>query len=99
MRGHLYDTVDAGDNWEEIATATTSLLADAARLQDGSRIIVGMNGTVLLDEGHGFSCCQQPQRFGFCAVLEIENGLLLVGERGLLRVTLAEVRNWTIAGH
>lgn len=98
MRGHLYLSTDQGESWGELATGTNSLLADAAQLQDGRQVIVGLNGTLLIDDGQGgdFIRYQEPGRAGFCAVLENLDGLLLAGERGLMLLPLNELENWRV---
>lgn len=98
MRGHLYLSTDQGESWRELATGTDSLLADAIQLKDGRQVIVGLNGTLLIDDGRGgdFIRYQEPGRDGFCAVLENLDGLLLAGERGLMSVSLNELETWRV---
>lgn len=98
MRGHLYLSTDQGESWKKIATGTNSLLADAVQLQDGRQVFVGLNGTLLLNDGQssGFVRYQDPGRAGFCAVLETGDGLLLAGECGLKRLAFSDLESWRV---
>ena len=65
------------------------MLTDGIRLADGTIVIVGLGGTVLVsaDGGQSFTSHAQSNRRGISAVVDAGDGrLLLVGEFGV-RVT------------
>lgn len=47
LRGHVQETMDFGDTWVELDTATEATLQGGALTPDGSIFLVGNNGTVL----------------------------------------------------
>jgi photosystem II stability/assembly factor-like uncharacterized protein len=58
-------------------------------LADGTLIIAGLGGTILVskDDGKSFRMANRPDRLGIASLIEIgSNGLLLVGEGGIHRV-------------
>jgi len=93
LRGHLYRSEDAGRSWHALASGTESLLAGAARLPDGSIVIVGLAGVVLVshDGGRSFAVHQEADRKGFNAVAPVPGGIIVSGEAGVRRLTLAEL--------
>lgn len=93
LRGHLFRSEDAGRSWQAIATHTTALLAGAARLADGTIVVSGLEGVVLLsqDGGRSFRVHQEADRMGFDAVAAVPGGVVLCGEAGVRRLTLAEL--------
>jgi photosystem II stability/assembly factor-like uncharacterized protein len=94
LRGHLFRSDDAGEDWQEIPTETEALLTNGIRLADGTVVVVGLGGAVLIstDGGRTFSFHQQAGRRGISAVVETANGsLLLVGEFGVRIATITEL--------
>jgi photosystem II stability/assembly factor-like uncharacterized protein len=94
LRGHLFRSDDAGETWDEIETGTISMLTDGLRLEDGTIIISGLGGTILVsnDGGHTFELFQQPNRRGIAAIVDADDGsLLMVGEFGVKMTTLADL--------
>ncbi len=93
LRGHLYRSDDAGRSWQQLASGTTALLAGAARLPGGMIVIAGLEGVVLVsqDGGHSFRVHQEPDRMGFDAVAGVPDGIVVCGEAGARRLTLAEL--------
>jgi photosystem II stability/assembly factor-like uncharacterized protein len=93
LRGHLFRSDDAGKSWQAVASGTSALLAGATRLADGTIVIAGLEGVVLVssDGGHGFHVHQESDRKGFDAVAPAPDGVVLCGEAGVRRLTLAEL--------
>ena len=94
LRGHLFRSDDAGENWNEIETGTVAMLTDGIRLDDGTVVIVGLGGTVLVssDDGFSFRLHQQENRRGISSIADVQDGsLLMVGEFGVRSTTLAEL--------
>ena len=80
LRGHLYRSSDAGHSWEQIESHTKEMLTDAAILSNGDIVVTGLGGTLLLskDNGMSFSKVNLNQRYGISAVLENNDGSLLL---------------------
>jgi photosystem II stability/assembly factor-like uncharacterized protein len=93
LRGHLYRSDDAGQSWLAVASGTQALLAGATRLADGTIVIAGLEGVVLVssDGGHSFRVHQEADRKGFDAAAPVPGGVVLCGEAGVRRLTLAEL--------
>ena len=93
LRGHLYRSDDAGKSWQVVPTGTHALLAGATRLADGTIVIAGLEGVVLVssDGGRSFRLHQEADRKGFDAVAPVPGGVVLSGEAGVRRLTLAEL--------
>jgi photosystem II stability/assembly factor-like uncharacterized protein len=93
LRGHLYRSEDAGRSWQRIATGTQALLAGAVRLPGGTILIAGLEGVVLVsqDGGRSFRVHQEQDRMGFDAVAVVPGGVVVCGEAGVRRLTLAEL--------
>lgn len=93
LRGHLYRSNDAGNSWKAVASGTQALLAGATRLADGTIVIAGLEGVVLVssDGGQSFHVHQEADRKGFDGVAAVPGGVVLCGEAGVRRLTLAEL--------
>jgi photosystem II stability/assembly factor-like uncharacterized protein len=93
LRGHLYRSDDAGGHWRVLDSHTVALLGGGTRLADGTVVIVGLAGTVLVstDGGQSFALRQQPDRKGFAAVAPSGEGVVIVGESGVRRLSRAEL--------
>ena len=91
LRGHVLRSDDAGQHWAEVASGTQALLAGGARLDDGSVVIVGSAGVVLVsrDGGHRFVVHQEADRRAFSAAVATGAALVVVGEMGSRRLSLA----------
>ena len=91
MRGHLYRSENAGQDWTEIPTGVLATLTSAVRLPDGGIAITGLAGVLLVssDGGHTFHVEQQPDRKGMSAALPVDGKLLTVGEGGVALRPLA----------
>jgi photosystem II stability/assembly factor-like uncharacterized protein len=93
LRGHLYRSDDAGRSWQAVASGTQALLAGATRLADGTIVIAGLEGVVLVsqDGGHSFRVHQEADHKGYDAVAPVPGGVVLSGEAGVRRLTLADL--------
>jgi photosystem II stability/assembly factor-like uncharacterized protein len=96
LRGHLFRSGDGGLTWHVLETKTKALLLAGQVMIDGTVIIVGMDGVVLIshDDGENFRLHPQADRKGITGVLDAGAGnLVLVGETGVRRVSLLEVES------
>ncbi|MGH8471647.1 MAG: WD40/YVTN/BNR-like repeat-containing protein [Gammaproteobacteria bacterium] len=87
LRGHLYRWDRAG--WTAIPTGTDETLTAGVRLSDGTLVLAGLGGVVLLsrDGGQSFTPQLEPDRAGFAAIAGSgPRALFLVGERGIRRL-------------
>jgi len=94
LRGHLFRSEDAGETWDELDTGTVAMLTDGIRLADGTVVIVGLGGTVLVSEdgGRNFVYHAQANRRGISSIVDTGAGsLLLVGEFGVKVATLEDL--------
>ncbi len=91
LRGNLFRSTDFGDTWEpvELKAARGALefgLSGATLLDDGSLVVVGNGGSVVVshDDGLTFSVFNRPDRISLSAVTAAGNGdLILVGQGGV----------------
>ena len=91
LRGNLYRSTDFGSTWEqvELDAARGALefgLSGATLLDDGSLVVVGNGGSVVVshDDGQTFSVFNRPDRISLSAVTATGNGnLILVGQGGV----------------
>ncbi len=95
LRGHVQETMDFGDTWVELDTATEATLQGGALTPDGSVFLVGNNGTVLYRaagagqfELQTYSDTEQESPV-LSNALALENRTVIVaGEKGLGRFQL-----------
>ena len=95
LRGHVQETMDFGDTWVELDTATEATLQGGALTPDGSVFLVGNNGTVLYRaagagqfELQTYSDTEQESPV-LSNALALENRAVIVaGEKGLGRFQL-----------
>lgn len=96
LRGNLFRSTDFGDTWEPVALkadrgALEFGLSGATLLDDGTLVVVGNGGSVVVshDDGLTFSVFNRPDRISLSAVTAAGNGdLILVGQGGV-RVALS----------
>jgi photosystem II stability/assembly factor-like uncharacterized protein len=85
LRGHMMESCDFGDSWQEIATGTQSSLSGAAEWDD-QLIVAGNSGTVLSKVDGKVAQHIHSSGVDFAAVLSLGDGhFLLVGEEGVHR--------------
>jgi photosystem II stability/assembly factor-like uncharacterized protein len=92
LRGNLFRSDDAGATWRPLETGTVALLTDGVQLADGTVIITGLAGALLIsrDGGESFELAQQPDRQGLATALPTADGdLVLIGEFGVNRLPAA----------
>jgi len=85
LRGHLFRSENAGENWQEIETPTQEMLTNGIYTNDGI-YITGLGGTILKsnDKGQSFVLQEQGHRDGFTAIIKSPEGkLITVGEKGV----------------
>lgn len=86
LRGHVFESTDLGEHWSAVQTGTELSLMGGSGGSDGSAVIVGANGIVLMREKSGAafaSFADQPAGV-ISAVLTLDaNTLLLAGENGI----------------
>ncbi len=84
LRGHVQESCDFGNSWQEIKTGTLASISGAA-ISDGLLLLVANSGTLLTRNGAGpFSAQQHDSGVDFAAALAVGNGqFLLVGEQGV----------------
>ena len=88
---YLYRSDDSGHSWRQLESHTKALLAGGTRLADGTVVIVGLAGTVLVsdDGGETFRLHQEADRKGFAAVAPAADGVVIVGEAGVRMLSRA----------
>ncbi|MBX4134711.1 hypothetical protein K1567_02075 [Pseudomonas sp. S5F11] len=93
LRGNLYRSTDFGSTWEqvELKAARGALefgLSGATLLEDGSLVVVGNGGSVVVshDDGQTFSVFNRPDRISLSAVAAAGNGNLILAGQGGVRV-------------
>ena len=89
LRGNVFRSENKGENWAQIETGTCALLTDAARLADGTIVITGMAGVLLISSDGGLSfTMQQPDRISLTSAISTEADTLVVaGERGFKTIS------------
>ena len=96
LRGNLYRSTDFGSTWEqvELPAARGALefgLSGATLLDDGSLVVVGNGGSVVVshDDGQTFSVFNRPDRISLSSVTAAGNGNLILAGQGGVRVATA----------
>lgn len=89
LRGNAYWSGNAGRNWQKVNMDTSSLLAAACYLSDGSLVLIDQDGGIRrsTDGGRNFLPLPVSQRSSFTGVIEAADGSLIVsGTRGTTRL-------------
>ncbi|OPA89341.1 hypothetical protein BFW88_15285 [Pseudomonas fluorescens] len=93
LRGNLYRSTDFGGTWEQVQLnavrgALEFGLSGATLLEDGSIVVVGNGGSVVVshDDGQTFSVFNRPDRISLSAVTAAGNGNLILAGQGGVRV-------------
>jgi photosystem II stability/assembly factor-like uncharacterized protein len=91
LRGNLWRTDDGGANWAQVQTGTVAMLTDGVRKPDGTLVIGGLSGAVLVSRDNGITWQAQNQddRKGISALLPGAGATVLaVGEAGVKTIAL-----------
>jgi photosystem II stability/assembly factor-like uncharacterized protein len=90
LRGHLFRSEDRGATWQQVETGTTATLQAGLVRADGSVVIGGRAGVLLLsdDGGRSFAPRHRSDRRAVAALVELgPDQLLAVGEGGLTKIS------------
>ena len=89
LRGHLFVSSDNGDSWDQISLATDASLTSGASV-DNKLMLAGLGGLVLSGEGlQSLSVKSSADRRGWSAVAATLDSWVLVGEKGIKRLSIA----------
>jgi len=94
LRGRLWRSAGAGEAWRQVDTPVEASLIAGTQLVDGRVLVAGAAGQLLqsTDGGMRFQPLSIAQRFPFTGLAEAGDGaLVVVGMRGLMRLTPAEL--------
>ena len=87
LRGHLFASQDQGDSWQQVVLSSSASMSSAATNKD-EIMLVGQGGLVLhgrsLDQLKAFDA---QDRRAWSSVVRVNDGWVLVGEKGIKRVT------------
>ena len=86
LRGNLFRSVDRGDSWESMDSGTSVTLTNGALLDDGTVLLVGQGGTMLIREPgqQSFNNLSNPDRRVISGLQQMPNGnIMLVGLGGV----------------
>ncbi|WP_051221888.1 WD40/YVTN/BNR-like repeat-containing protein [Neptunomonas japonica] len=91
LRGHLFASDNTGDSWQQVELHTSSSLTSAA-VYGNELMLVGLGGLVLHastnDDLQGsFKFFEQHDRRAWSSVVRVDDGWVLVGEKGIKRVS------------
>jgi photosystem II stability/assembly factor-like uncharacterized protein len=86
LRGNLFSSPDKGETWNELDSGTSVTLMGGALLDDGSVMLAGQGGTILV-RGPGeqsFSPANNPDRRPISGLIQTDKGnVLMVGLGGI----------------
>jgi photosystem II stability/assembly factor-like uncharacterized protein len=94
LEGKMLETADAGATWRMIETGQTSGLISAGLLKDNRLVVVGLNGTILVEDAPGghFLPRHLATPTALTAVLPVDGVAVLLGERGASRLEATTLR-------
>lgn len=96
LRGKVFRSAERGAPWTTVLTPVDASLFAGVQLGDGMVVLVGAAGQLLISRSHGqhfWPPDQLATRFPFTGIAAAPDGaLILVGQRGLLRVDAAALR-------
>ena len=94
LEGKMLETADAGATWQPIETGQSSGLISAGLLKDNRLVVVGLNGTILVEDAPGghFLPRHLATPTALTAVLPVDGVAVLLGERGASRLEAATLR-------
>ena len=95
MRGNIWRSDNQGRTWQKLETGARQSFHHGVRLVrglvNGQIVFVGLNGVIAIsrDGGRSFRSCTRPERRGYAAIAEGQNGnLILLGENGISHIQL-----------
>jgi photosystem II stability/assembly factor-like uncharacterized protein len=93
LRGNLYRSMDRGDSWTPMRSGTTVTLTTGAYLPDGSVMLAGQGGTILIREpgAEDFQPAANPDR-------RVVTGMVPVDGERILLVGLGGIRETDFSG-
>lgn len=85
MRGNIYRSMDVGATWQKVEIGTTASIMSGRQLADGRVLLVGNAGLLAdsHDDGQTVELHWSPLGKGFAALIEVPDGVVLVGEAGV----------------
>ena len=88
LRGNLYRSEDAGQSWTQVETVTEALLGCGTQLADGTVLLAGDGGVVLVSEDDGRSFTSWPQKDGkaLSSLHEVTPGQVVAGTTGGIKI-------------
>ena len=89
LKGHVFKTQNAGQNWKRINVDAETSLTSSALSKNGSIVIAGLSGVVMIshDQGNSFELLNTTGFEGFNAVeFSDEKNLVLVSDEGISRL-------------
>lgn len=91
LRGHLFTSDNNGDSWQQIELHSSSSLTSAA-VYDNELMLVGLGGLVLHAAANddllgNLKSFEQQDRRAWSSVVRVDDGWVLVGEKGIKRVS------------
>ena len=94
LRGKVYRSAQTGAPWVAVQTPVDASLLAGLQLPDDTVLLLGAAGQIVVsrDQGQTFSVLPMTTRFPFTgATLAPDGALVVVGTRGLLRMTAASL--------
>ncbi len=89
LEGTVLDSRDGGESWQRLESGVSSSLYDAVFMPDGRAVVVGADGTVLVESTGNFRRLPSSRRKAFTTVLVSDlDSVLLLGENGVNRLSL-----------
>jgi len=94
LEGKMLETADAGATWQPIETGQSSGLISAGLLKDNRLVVVGLNGTILVEDAPGghFLPRHLATPTALTGVLPVDGAAVLLSERGASRLEATTLR-------
>jgi len=86
LRGHLFSSMDKGDTWTALDSGTTITLMSGTLLSDGTVMLAGQGGTILVRKPgqQSFRPAMNPDRRPITGLVQTDQGnVLIVGLGGI----------------
>lgn len=94
LRGNALRSDDAGKNWTKVLPGETDSITSGIVLRDGRIVLVDQGGQLLVsrDRGRSFTVVKLKDAWPFSGLVEAaDGGLILVGSRGVKRLTAQDL--------